>query len=448
MKIKLLIAGIFLTQFGFAQMPIYGADSLRRHYQAKAEELMVGDSSLYKLFDIDIYGIKVHSRNDGKVPESKTTEFVVHWSELNTYKNVMAFETRESAVVIMLEKGSRGFSPAIQKQYGNGLIAKAGFVFRTPLKPLAGMKIAIDPGHIANDTATGRLEQKFIKMNVPALHETVDSVPINFAEGQLTWQTANLLAYKLRNAGAEVIFTHTAGMTAFGKTFEQWKKDDYKRTLDSMLLADPSNQNLKDLKSGKMKEDRSIFRFVFKDAELRKRSGIINAFGPHLTVVIHYNVDETNAPWSKPTTKNYCMLFVPGSFEANELATTEDRFDFLRLLLLNDVEQSIEVSSFVGMQFKEKLDVPLAGPSDATYLSTSCKKAYKQGVFARNLSMTRLVHGPIVYGETLYQDNINEGRMLADMNVTEMQTKMTTSKRVMQVAEAYYEGILQWSYTK
>lgn len=430
-----------------AQMPVYGADSLMKAYQVKADELLVGDSSLYRQFKIDLYGIELYSKVDAKNVANKTVEYSVRWSELQLYKDMMHTEARAMAMDIMLEKGARNFSPAVQKQYADGVAVKRPS-FRIPEKPLAGWKIALDPGHVANDTAMGHLEQKFIAMNVPvSLNNQKDSMPVTFAEGQLTWQTANLLAYRLRNAGAEVFLTRNGpGMTAFGKTFAQWKKDDYSRTLDSLLKIDPANQNLKDLKSGKMKEDRSIFRFVFRDAELRKRAELINEFNPDLTVVIHYNVDETNAPWSKPTTKNFCMLFVPGSFEAGELATPEDRFDFLRLLLLDDIEQSIQVSGFVGLQFSSKLDVPLAGPADATYLSTSCRKVKKQGVFARNLSMTRLVHGPIVYGETLYQDNRYEARMLADMSLSDMQSKQTTSKRVMQVADAYFEGILQWSY--
>lgn len=449
MRTTFLIAAVLVCRIGWTQMPIYGADSMRKHYQEKADLLMIGDSSLYKQLKIDLYGIELYSRNDGKIPETKTVEFVVHWSELKMYKDIMHNEERESAMMIMLDKGARNFSPAIQKQYDKGIPAR-GTVFHPPQKPLMGMRIVLDPGHVANDTALGHIEQKFIAMNVPqSANNQKDSVPVAFAEGQLTWQTANVLAAKLRNAGAEVLITRSGpGITAFGKTFEQWKKDDYPRTLDSLMKVDPEDQNLKDLKSGKMKTDRSIFRFVFKDAELRKRSEIINAFRPDLTVVIHYNVDETNAPWSKPTTKNFCMLFVPGSFEAGELATTEDRFDFLRLLLLDDVEESIEVSNFVGEQFRKKLDVPLAGPADAGYLSASCRKTRRQGVFARNLSMTRLIHGPLVYGETLYQDNKFEARMLADMSVTDMQSKQTTSKRVMQVADAYYEGIANWWFAK
>jgi len=453
MKKLLIIAGILLWKFSVAQLPVFGADSILKHYRQKMDDLLIGDSSLYSQVKMDIYGVTVFPtkpQTAGDTAHGKEPDIRVTWQELPIYKNVIAFESRESAMEIILNKGSRNFSAAIQKQYGNGLISKAATTFRPPLKPLAGMRIAIDPGHVANDTALGHIEQKFISMNVPVnRNNQTDSVPVAFAEGQLTWQTAALLAVRLRNAGAEVILTRNGpGITAFGKTFEQWKKDDYLRTLDSLLKDDPQNQNLLDLKSGRMKTDRSIFRFVFRDAELRKRSEIINAFHPDLTVVIHYNVDETNAPWSHPTAKNNCMLFVPGSFEAGELETPEDRFDFLRLLLTDDLEKSIEVSNLVGIQFKQKLDVPLANPDDATYLATSCRKVYRQGVFARNLSMTRLIQSPVVYGETLYQDNRYEAKLLADMTITDMQSKQTTSKRVMEVADAYYEGILQWSYSR
>lgn len=447
---RLLLGFVFLYLSGlesYAQLPIYGADSVMKHYSAKADALLVGDSSLHDYFMIDIYGISMYASPDDR--KMNKPEYKVTWQELPLYKRVMREETRESSMNIMLEKAGRAFTPAVQKQYSEPGPSRSN-AFHPPAQPLAGMRIVIDPGHVANDTAMGHLEQKYIFLNVPESPNTpLDSIPVAFAEGQLTWQTATLLAVRLRNLGAEVMLTRNApGMTAFGKTFQQWLKDDYARTLDSMLKADPENQNLKDLKSGKMKEDRSRFRFVFKDAELRKRAEIINEFIPDLTVVIHYNVDETNAPWNKPTTKNFNMLFVPGAFQEGELDDAEKRYDFLRLLLLDDIENSLEVSSRVATHFQDKLQVPLANPSDAGYLSTSCRKTKKQGVYARNLSMTRLVHGTIVYGETLYQDNAAEALALSNMTITDRISGQITSKRVMQVADAYLAGITDWWYSK
>lgn len=435
------LAGIHLS----AQMPIYGADSLMKHYQKKADELIVGDSALNNYFFIDLYGITI--RDDGREEDGiPPPEYRVNWSELQLYKDVMKNETRADAMQIMLSKGARNFSPAIQKQYADDIPTVVSG-WRTPEKPLAGMRIAIDPGHIAHDTALGHLEQKWIFMGIPLPHDLPKYDTVAFAEGQLTWETALILGERLRSQGAEVMYTRSGnGITAFGKTFAQWKTDDYSRALDSLLKLEPDNQPLNDLKSGKMKTDRSIFRFVFKDVELRRRADLINEFHPDLTVVIHYNVDETNAPWSKPSHKNFCMLFVPGSFEKGELDDAESRFDFLRLLLTDDVDKSIRASEIVSKKFEAKLNVPLAKPEDAAYLVSSCRTTKATGVYARNLSMTRLVHGTIVYGETLYQDNWNEAVWLDNRSAIDQASKVTTSKRVIEVAEAYYEGILEWSY--
>lgn len=446
MKRLAFIITLLIGISSYAQLPVYGADSLMKHYASKAEDLLVDDSSLYDYFSIDLYGVSVFASPGDKMKNKP--EYKVTWHELPVYKRLLREEPREVAMETLISKGGKMFGPAVQKKFTGKSPAKDQR-FRPPFLPLAGLRVAIDPGHVANDTAMGRIEQKYIFMRVPLPHERPIYDTVAFAEGQLTWQTAALLAARLRNQGAEVMLTRSGpGITAYGKTFEQWLKDDYSRTLDSMLKADPKNQSLKDLKSGKMKEDRSKFRFVFKDAELRKRSEIINAFNPDLTVVIHYNVDEANAPWDKPTNKNYCMLFVPGAFQKDELAEPEDRFDFLRLLLLDDIENSTEASGIVARQFKEKLRVPLAGPSDAGYLLTSCKKTRRAGVFARNLSMTRLVQGTIIYGETLYQDNAKEAIELNTMSITDRQSGITTSKRVLQVAEAYFAGITEWYYNQ
>ncbi len=439
MKMKWIVA-LFMVSFeANAQMIIREADSLLKHYSAKADELLVADSALNNYFTINFYGVSMYASVKDK--QKDIPEFKVTWSELPVYKAMMQNETRESSMSIMLEKGGKPFSKAVQKQYSEGCHTEI-ISFHPPMKPLTGYRIAIDPGHIADDTVIGRLEEKFVSLNVPS---GKDSVHVAFAEGQLTWQTAVLLAARLRDQGAEVIFTRSGpNMTAFGKTFEQWKKDDYIRTLDSLLKVDPKNQNLIDVKNGKYKGDRGIFRFVFRDADLRKRAEVINAFKPHLTIAIHYNVDETNSPWNKPSSKNFCMLFVPGAFQSGELSDSEKRFDFLRLLLLDDVEQSIKVSNLVGIQFAARLNVKLANATDATYLAASCRKTGRKGIYSRNLSMTRLVHGPIVFGETLYQDNGVEALALSQMNITDRISGQLTSKRVMQVADAYFQGVTEW----
>jgi hypothetical protein len=236
-------------------------------------------------------------------------------------------------------------------------------------------------------------------------------------------------------------------ITAFGKTYVQWKNADYQRTLDSLLREDPADVKLLQVKSGKMRDEKSIFRYVFRDAELRKRAELINAFHPDLTVIIHYNVDEKNAPWDRPSPKNYCMTFVAGSFQPGELGDPERRFDFLRLLLTDDIENSCRIAGLTALEFKSELDVPLAKTADATYLSASCIDAGLPGVFCRNLSLTRLIQGTLVYGETLFQDNMKECLLLTKKEPLHVEGEQSISgnNRIDEVATAYDKAILLWA---
>lgn len=183
---------------------------------------------------------------------------------------------------------------------------------------------------------------------------------------------------------------------------------------------------------------REKFQSVFKNLELQKRSEIINNYQPDFTVIIHFNVDETNKGWTKPGNKNHNMTFVGGAFMGSDLSSPEKRMEFLRLLVTDDLEKSIALSSSVVKSFEKNLNVKTASYTDATYLVKGCLPADANGVYCRNLQLTRYIHSPLVYGETLYQDNVNECVLLNEEN------DKTKNKRIQQVAEAYFQGVLDY----
>ena len=180
------------------------------------------------------------------------------------------------------------------------------------------------------------------------------------------------------------------------------------------------------------------FRVIFKDVELQKRAEIINNFKPDFTIIIHYNVDEKNTGWNKPANKNFNMTFVGGAFMKHDLSSPEKRFEFLRLLISSDLENSIALSSAMVKSFEKNLNVKTAVLKDAKYLGEGCLLTEEQGVYCRNLQLTRYIHGPLVYGETLYQDNMNECCAL------NKECDKTKNQRVQQVAEAYFQGVLNY----
>ncbi len=88
--------------------------------------------------------------------------------------------------------------------------------------------------------------------------------------------------------------------------------------------------------------------------------------------------------------------------------------------------------------FLADLNVKAASTGDATYLSKGCLYAGRKGVFCRNLQLTRYIHGPLVYGETLYQDNLSECLLL------NLESDKLKNVRVQQADEAYFKGIKEY----
>ena len=389
-----------------------------KYYTEKAQNYLDKEKALSGFYSVTAEGISMYASAANKA--SHKAEFFIGWRNLAAYIDLI----RETNAVFDIYNSGR-YEPLVT----DGILLPV----REGLK---GYKIALDPGHIAYDMETGALEMKHIKMKADPAVGLTDSAEV--AEGMLTYATAQLLKAKLEKEGAQVFITRKDGNSAFGKTFAQWKKDDLLRVVDSLSkIGELKPEQKKYFNSGKAK-DRDIFRVIFRDLELAKRVELINNYKPDFTVIIHYNVDETNKEWQKPTDRNMNMAFVGGAFMRNDLSNTEKRFEFLRLLISEDLEKSIQLSGAVVESFEKTLNVPTASIRSAKYLVEGCLPTGTNGVYCRNLQLTRYIHTPLVYGETLFQDNFNEIRAL------NMESDKTKNARVQQVAEAYFQGVLHY----
>lgn len=421
---KLSIFALFISLAFCATAQNEDAKAKMNYYTAKAQNYLDKEKALSPYYTISESGIFMYASAAAKA--NNQPEFTLDWKNLNNFY-LHCLNDKPDELLNSYQKGQLApfaVTPPLKLKKGN------------PAKPLLGYKIAIDPGHIANNFEMGDLEKKHIKFQKDSAKGLIDSVEI--AEGILTYATAQLLKQKLEEKGAEVMLTRKDGLTAFGKTYEQWKKEDLKKSVDSLY-------NIKELKPDQKKyflsakaKDRDIFRVVFRDLELAKRVELINNYQPTITIIIHFNVDESNLEWLTPSTKNYNMTFVGGAFMKNDLSTAEKRFEFLRLLASNHLEESIILSTAVIKSFERTLGVPTATIHDAKYLVEGCLPTSTPGVYCRNLQLPRYIHSPLVYGETLYQDNIKEVQLLNE------ETDKTKNKRINQVAEAYFQGILNY----
>ncbi|WP_075883553.1 N-acetylmuramoyl-L-alanine amidase family protein [Candidatus Protochlamydia sp. W-9] len=287
---------------------------------------------------------------------------------------------------------------------------------------LKNIRIAIDPGHFGGSLA--ELEERYVA--IPA-EMTKNNQPIRFHEGDLTYLTALELQRLLENEGAVVLLTRSGiGQGAIKKDFFEWIKTH------SDLI-----QNVSSLSQ--------VFRNYYNREDLEERAKIINEFSPDVTIVIHYNshlTDEKKKKKSLLTKTNYNLAFIPGAFGADELNTIRDRYEFLRLIVTNQINESLKLSEYVTGQFIRQLGIPLISEYEKTsYIDSACL-IQKPGIYSRNLALTRLVHSPVCYGETLVQNNQDEIYKLSEADTSV--ENIPCPKRVKAVAQAYYEGIKEY----
>jgi N-acetylmuramoyl-L-alanine amidase len=280
---------------------------------------------------------------------------------------------------------------------------------------LKGVKVAIDPGHFGG--AFAELEERFIH---------VPEESIRFCEGDLTYLTALELKRLLEEEGAIVFMTREGfGQGALQVDFFNW------------LEMRPDLQGTLPLSK--------VFRSYYNNLDLIERAEKINAFSPDITVIIHYNAHSTaleKLQNSYLTETNFNLAFIPGAFCKGELKSLDARYEFIRLLVTDQIEESLILSEFITAQFVKQLGVPLIAEWEKTSYTDSVCLMQKPGIYCRNLALTRRVHSPLCYGETLIQNNQDEVYRLWEKDAFVLD--VPCSQRVKEVACAYFEGIKEY----
>ncbi|MBX2840878.1 MAG: N-acetylmuramoyl-L-alanine amidase [Flammeovirgaceae bacterium] len=406
--------------------------------QQERLNLLVRNEGVKDYFRMEEDGLSIFASPKDKAAGKVETK--IFFNEVDLFTNLINSLEPDSLYSLLAQKGITKFSDL---GINNPKASPQKSEIKTPVStPLEGIKIAIDPGHVGGGMKLAMMEGKFIK----SVNSNGDTVEFN--EGNLALLTSKLLASYLEPLGAEVMLTrHHSGETAFGKTFLEWHAQDFHKAVKSEL----ENGNIKNKTAHYFLNKATlsaIYHRFFKGLDFEKRANKINEFNPDLSIVIHFNVDETNYfdrtrshKIIYPTAENYSMVFVPGSFLTRELVAPRSRLEFLRLIFSDDLDKSLGLGEEIARQFNDHLKVAYVHPKkNLSYIRHTTKETQFEGVFSRNLVLTRLIRGPVCYGEPLCQDNILEIDALSageiDLNL------LKGPKRVEEVATAYFNGIL------
>jgi hypothetical protein len=359
-------------------------------------------------------------------------------------KELAIYENEIGAMAAYFAVSDRKEQRDFLKRKGQGRLSKRQTDSLIALRPpsaardsnnLRGVRIAIDPGHFGITREDADIERKFLHFT------TAPGDTVQLYESSLTFATAMVLAGRHRALGAEVAITRNqAGHTSFDCTYREWLRIHKRRVLDSLVAIKKIPEARR---SALMRMDpKKFYHEYFRDAEILNRAARINSIRPDATVIIHYNVDERNAPWKRTTKKNYTMAFIPGAFTPSDLQKEDNRTHLVRWLISPDFEASRMLAGLTVKYFNRNLGVRVATAADAVYLKSNCLYARVPGVYCRNLVLCRTVNSPLVYGESLYQDNEEEckGLMRCDLDLYGVKT----NSRVEKVAESYFEALVEF----
>lgn len=410
-----------------AEAQLYSVDSLITFYQKKAEKVLVKSPYVNRFFKIDYRGIHIYTSYARK--QIDKAEFTLDWSDLEVFKRVVkyssvdyqydmyrknAFDTFDSTMIKVADILEQNhFCPPVGTE-----------------KPLSGLRIAIDPGHIAGDLRTAKAEGRFIEMT------TFGGEKLSVFEGELTLSTALVLKDSLEKYGAEVMLTREKGnQSALGMSFRYWRRH-YLRG----LLRRRGYSKEKALNIVKNAPDGYVMSKFFNRIDLQARARKIDEFKPNFTIVLHYNADIKNKGWKQPSKKNYSMMFIPGGYLYNELNSPKARFEFLRSLVSENIEESTHLSNCVLNEMEASLGISPVPEDEKLYYLERYSVKVEEGIYARNLRLCSILNSPICYGEALIQDNEEELRELSKNDLK----NGIIAPRVQQVANAYFRGILEY----
>jgi len=253
-------------------------------------------------------------------------------------------------------------------------------------KPLAGLRIALDPGHLGGKWA--KMEERWFQVG--------DSKPVT--EGDLTLRVSRMLALRLRKLGATVLFVRNNTDPVTPK-----RPSDFKELARRILIQNGVPRPRDEVLNPKDPEKEGTIKFqseilFYRYSEIRRRAVLVNTkLHPDLVVCLHFNAEGWGDPAS-PTLidENHLHLLVNGSYLQDELAFDDERFELIRRLLSRAYDEELPIADTVAISMAKATGLP---PYQYPTTQTTTKVGTSGYVYARNLLATRLYRCPVVYCE-------------------------------------------------
>lgn len=240
-------------------------------------------------------------------------------------------------------------------------------------KPLAGLKIALDPGHLGGSWA--KMEERWFQVG--------KTKPVT--EGDITLLVAKQLASRLKSLGAEVFLTRSKPGPVTSLRPEKLRKEAKLSLVDKQRPVTP--ESLK-------KESERLF---YRVDEIRRRATLVNdVIRPDLVLCLHFNAEAWgNEKNPQLVDANHLHFLVTGSWSAEELTYEDQRFDMLNKMLGRSFSEEVAVTEAIAKSMARETGLP-----PYVYLQSNAVRVNENPyIYARNLLANRLFLCPVVYVE-------------------------------------------------
>lgn len=286
-----------------------------------------------------------------------------------------------------------GESFTLHFAHGRGAAAPAVRYWRTAKemgrapsgKPLDGVRVAIDPGHIGGKWA--RVEERWFKIG--------DGAPV--MEGEMTLIVSAHLKGYLERLGAKVALVRDRAEPLtrhrpkdLGDEARAWLAE--RGVTKPRLGYDGPNDPRKGISL-----DWNAELLFYRVSEIRERADKVNQkLRPDVTVCLHFNAEDWGNP-ARPTLveANHLHLLLNGRYGSDELKYEDQRFDMMMKLLGRSWSEELAVSRAVAGSMAK-----VTGLGPYVYHGGNAVRASgSQYVWVRNLLANRLYRCPVIYLE-------------------------------------------------
>ncbi len=246
-----------------------------------------------------------------------------------------------------------------------------------PDKPLEGLRIALDPGHIGGDWA--KMEARWYQIG--------DSLPV--MEGELTLRTARLLRPLLEELGAEVSLVRQGNAPLSTQNPDAL----HSAAVESLTAAKGSGLTFTETQIRREAE-----RLFYRTSEIRTRGQLVNeVLQPDVLVCLHFNAEGWGSDAGKPvfSTANHLHVLAHGCLSAGEFSLDDQRLDSLLRLVQRIPDEEIPLCDAVARHLAKA-----TGLLPYTYHGNSARRVNDNPyLWARNLLANRVYHCPVVFTE-------------------------------------------------